>query len=79
MSVFWIKVFICSPVHLSTYSFILFMYLDFIFIYLREREHKMGKNAERGRSRLPTEQGAPRKVGLDSRTLGSHPEPKADA
>ena len=45
-----------------------------LFIYERHREK--GRDTGRGRSRLPW--GEP-DAGLDPRTLGSHPEPKADA
>ena len=60
----------------------------YVFIYLFEREREgererargagaMNKEkSRRGRSRLPTEQGADVKLAL--RTLGSGPEPKAD-
>ena len=44
---------------------------DFIYLFDREREP-----AREGRSRLIAEEPD---VGLDPRTLGSRPEPKADA
>ena len=50
-----------------------------LFIYLTERQPargNTGKGSGRGRSRLPVEEPD---GGLDPRTLGSRPEPKADA
>ena len=41
----------------------------------RERERERGRDTGRGRSRLHREPD----VGLDPRTPGSHPGPKADA
>ena len=40
------------------------------------RDRKRGRDTGRGRNRLPA--GEP-SAGLDPRTPGSHPEPKADA
>ena len=45
-----------------------FFFLKIFYLYMRD--------TERGRNRLP--KGEP-DVGLDPRTLGSRPEPKADA
>ena len=49
-----------------------------IFIYLRENTNRV-RGRRRERNRLPAEQGAPWDAGLDPRTPGSWPEPKADA
>ena len=43
---------------------------------MRDTERERGRDTGRGRSRLPA--GSPM-WDLDPRTLGSHPEPKADA
>ena len=52
-----------------------FSFLKILFIYLRESMSE-GRCRGRGRSRLPLEEPD---VWLDPRTLGSHPELKADA
>ena len=52
--------------------------LKIVFIYLRKREHEQGRGAEReaeADSPLSREPDA----GLNPRTLGSPPEPKADS
>ena len=57
----------------------LFFFKDFIFLFDRETASERGNTSrgnERGRSRLPAEEAD---VGLDPRTPGSRPEPKADA
>ena len=62
--------------------FYLFIYfVKILFIYLTEIETasergNTRRGSGRGRSRLPVEKPH---VGLDPRTLGSPPEPKADA
>jgi len=58
-------------------NFLFCFVLSILFICLREREHEKGGRGRerRGRSRLPTEQGAQRGAG----SPGSQPEPKADA
>ena len=58
-----------------------FFFLKIVFIYLTERETasergNTSRGSGRGRSRLIAEEPD---AGLDPRTLGSHPEPKADA
>ena len=64
----------------ESWNFILFYFKDFIYLFdrdrdsQREREHSRGSG--RGRSRLIAEEPD---VGLDPTTLGSRPEPKADA
>ena len=60
--------------------FFIFIFLKILFIYLigRETASERGNTSRasgRGRSRLPAEEPD---VGLDPRTLGSCPEPKAD-
>ena len=56
-------------------------FIKILFIYLTETDTasergNTSRGSGRGRSRLPAEEPD---VGLDPRTLGSHPEPKADA
>ena len=54
-------------------------FLKILFIYLKETASERGNTGRgrgRGRSRLPAEEPD---VGLDPRTPGSRPEPKADA
>ena len=58
-----------------------YFFFKILFIYLTERETasergNTGRGSGRGRSRLPAEEPD---VGLDPRTPGSCPEPKADA
>ena len=56
-----------------------FFFYDFIYLFDRETASERGntsRESERGRSRLPAEEPD---VGLDLRTPGSRPEPKADA
>ena len=55
------------------------LFLKILFIYVTETASKRGNTSRgsgRGRSRLPGEEPD---VGLNPRTLGSHPELKAEA
>ena len=57
------------------------LFKDYLFIYLTEidtasERGNTSRGSGRGGSRLLAEEP---NVGLDSRMLGSHPEPKADA
>ena len=52
----------------------LFFFKDFIYLFMRDKER--GRDIGAGRSRLPA--GEP-DAGFSPRTLGSRPEPKADA
>ena len=59
---------------------LLFFFKDFIYLFDREREaaserRNKSRRSGRGRSRLPAEDPD---VGLDPRTPGSRPGPKAD-
>ena len=65
--------------NIQTSSNYLLFFLKILFIYLTETASERGNTSMgngRGRSRLPAEEPD---VGLDLRTLGSCPEPKADA
>ena len=62
----------------DTYG-IFFFFFKILFIYVTERQparEGTQQGSGRGRSRLPAEEPD---VGLDPRTPGSCPEPKADA
>ena len=64
----------------------LFFFKDFIYLFNRERERERERASERrntsrgsGRGRSRLQVGREPNAGLNPRTLGSHPEPKADA
>ena len=46
----------------------------FIYLFMRDRERERGRDSDRGRSRLQEPD-----AGLDPRSPGSHPGPKAGA
>ena len=72
--------YITSPEHIDLLTGShLFFFFYFFFIYVTKRQparEGTQQGSERGRSRLPAEEPD---VGLDPRTPGSCPEPKADA
>ena len=60
-----------SPTNLTSSSF---KKKERFYLFIHERHIERGRDIGRGKSRLPVEPD----VGLDPRTPGSGPEPKAD-